>query len=219
MNTTHTVATVTREDWSRSRLVLASLAVLILWILYTVIEALAQLGRLDPVLVTILEFIPGLFGIGLLLAAGLTTESCFLRFAPLSRQGLAALFLMTPLIVPILLPATWIGWYPVNALLLYPLSAISQELFFRCALLPALLIFLPRRPLLAIGLHTILFGLWHTGPLVTGAPLWGAVVVMLIPALFGLGWGWQTWRDRTVVWAMIYHIILLFINSFYTWGS
>ena len=207
------------EDQARPRLVLAALAILILWGVYTGTEALNQAGQLHPVLVTILEFIPGLFGIGLLLAAGLTTENCFLRLAPISRQGLAVLFLLTPLFAPVLLSATWNGWHPVDALVLNPLGAISQELFFRCALLPALLIFLPRRPVLAIGLHAVLFGLWHTGPLVTGAPLWGVVVVMMIPTLFGLGWGWQTWRDGSVAWVTVYHIILQFIHAFYTWGG
>jgi len=219
MNTNQTVPTVAWEGQARSRRVLAVVAVFVLWAVYTGIEALSQAGRLQPALATILEFIPGLFGIGLLLAAGLTTKDCFLRFAPLSRQGLAGLLLLTPLFAPILLSATWVGWRPVNALVLNPLGAISQELFFRCALLPAGLMILPRRPLLAIGLHAVLFGLWHTGPLVTGAPVWGVVAVMLIPALFGLGWGWQTRRDGTVVWATIYHIILQFISAFFTWRN
>lgn len=204
---------------AKTKLVLSAIAVLVLWMIYTLIEALNQLNRFQPGVATILEFIPGLFGIGLLLASGLTTDDCLLKFAPLSKKGLTVFFLLTPLCAPILLSAAWNGWHPVNALVLNPLSAVSQELFFRCALLPALLIFFPKRPILAIAFHVVLFGLWHTGPLVNGAPVYGVVVVMLIPALFGIGWGWQTWRDRTVAWTMVYHIILLFIQSFYTWGS
>jgi hypothetical protein len=218
MNANQAILISAREDQARSRLSLAAFAVLILWALFTGIEALNQVSQLDQALVAILEFIPGLFGIGLLLAAGLTTAGCFLRFAPISKQGLTVFFLMTPLVSPIVLSAVWAGWRPANALVLNPLSAISQELFFRCALLPALLILLPKRPNLVIGLQVLLFGLWHTGPLVTGAPIYAAFVVMLVPALFGLGWGWQTRRDGTVAWAMVYHILVLFIASFYTWG-
>jgi len=43
--------------------------------------------------------------------------------------------------------------------------------------------------------------------------------MMMIPALFNLGWGWQTWRDGTFAWATVYHIILQFIHAFYMWES
>jgi membrane protease YdiL (CAAX protease family) len=81
-------------------------------------------------------------------------------------------------------------------------------LFFRAALLPAMRSLLPKRAGLALILHSVLFGLWHIGPLFLGAPIWAVIAVMLVPFLSGIGWGWQVVRDGTVVWAMVQHSLI-----------
>ena len=35
-------------------------------------------------------------------------------------------------------------------------------------------------------------------PLFLGAPLWAFAVVILVPFIAGIGWGWQARHDRTV---------------------
>ena len=93
-----------------------------------------------------------------------------------------------------------------------PASGVSQELFFRSALLPATQLLLKGRPGLALLLHSLLFGLWHIAPLFLGAPIWAVIAVMLVPFLSGIGWGWQVRQDRTVVWAMLQHSLIWVIG-------
>jgi len=94
-----------------------------------------------------------------------------------------------------------------------PASGISQELFFRAALLPAIVVTFKKRPILALVLHSLLFGLWHIGPLFVGAPLWAVVAIKFVPFLSGIGWGWQVQRDKTVVWAMVQHTLIWIVGS------
>lgn len=93
----------------------------------------------------------------------------------------AAIFVVAlAVIVPF---SVWQGWSWRAALVYAPASGISQELFFRAALLPALQMVLQRRAGLALLLHAVLFGLWHIGPLFVGAPIWAVIAVMLITRL------------------------------------
>jgi membrane protease YdiL (CAAX protease family) len=157
----------------------------------------------------LLSFIPGILGLVVLLAAGLSRQQCFFVVRPLSWRGFAvlgAVFLFA--LVAILPVSVWQGWSWKAALVYAPASGISQELFFRSALLPAALLLMKGRQGLALIAHSVLFGLWHVGPLFLGAPLWAVLLVMLVPFLSGLGWGWQVMRDRTVVWAMVQHSLI-----------
>jgi membrane protease YdiL (CAAX protease family) len=107
---------------------------------------------------------------------------------------------------------TWQGWSWMAALVYAPAGGVAQELFFRSALLPAMRMMLKQRPRLALALHSLLFGLWHIGPLFLGAPACAVIAVMLVPFLSGIGWGWQVQRDRTVIWAMIQHSLIWVIG-------
>ncbi len=190
--------------------------VLALWAVYTVMEALAQSGRLPPLEGLLLELIPGLLGVAALGLNGMTRGDCFLRWGRISRPGLIVQGIAFVLLLGVPFSGGWIGWDPVRALVYAPLGVITQELYFRAALLPALIRQTGGRTWLALVLHTLLFGLWHTGPLVNGYPLAGIVLVMTVPMFAGLAWGWQAQRDRTIVWGLFFHGIILFLNAFFT---
>jgi membrane protease YdiL (CAAX protease family) len=106
----------------------------------------------------------------------------------------------------------WQGWNWTGALIYAPASGVSQELFFRVALRPGVQLALRKRARLALVGHSLLFGLWHIGPLFLGAPLWAVLAVMLVPFICGIGWGWQVQRDGTVIWAMVQHSMIWVIR-------
>jgi membrane protease YdiL (CAAX protease family) len=110
-----------------------------------------------------------------------------------------------------------VGWDWLGVLVLAPLSGVSQELYFRSSLLPALLHVCGHRAALALALHGVLFALWHLRTLVLmSLPV--AALTALVLLLAGLGWGWQTLRDQTVVWAMGQHTIFLMAMAFFGFG-
>lgn len=190
----------------RISLALAVVAVILLWAGYTTLQTLTVLGTIGEAPSALLAFLPGILGVAVLLAAGLSREECFLVLRPLSWPGFAVLVAIFVFALAAVLPVSkWQGWSWTAALVYAPASGISQELFFRATLLPTMRRLLPGRPGLALILHSALFGLWHIAPLFLGAPLWAVAAVMLVPFLSGLGWGWQVQRDRTVLWAMVQH--------------
>lgn len=184
--------------------------VLLIWLPYTLYFALDP----DGVLGELLGFIPGVLGVSALLAAGFKLEDCYLRAAPLSRSGLAVLAVVTLLLIPILLSGGWVGWSILGVLLYAPMSGISQELYFRSSLLPALLRMFGGRTFVALVAHSVLFALWHLQMLVQ-MPLPLALVSLAVLFLAGMGWGWQTQKDRTVIWAMVQHSLFLMIMALF----
>ncbi len=188
--------------------------VLLLWAVYTFIYTYHN----DNNAIAFLEFIPGLLGVAALLAAGLSLKDCFLHPARISWKG--ALWLgASLLILPVMwITGRWVGWHPVDALLYAPASGISQELFFRAALLPILLAVLPGRPTLATLLHALIFAAWHLPKAFMTAPLPGAVGVAVVTFICGLVWAKQVQQDRTVYWLMAFHSIILIVNTFFTWS-
>ena len=187
--------------------------VFLLWAGYTVVQTLGAVGALSEAWSALLGFLPGILGVAVLLAAGWSRQACFLVARRLSRAGfwvLAGVFVFAlSAILPVM---EYQGWSWTRALVLAPAGGIAQELFFRSSLLPAFRRMLPDRPGWALVGHSLLFGLWHIGPLFVGAPLWAVMAVMLVPFLCGLGWGWQVQRDRTVVWAMVQHSLIWVIG-------
>ena len=121
------------------------------------------------------------------------------------------------LLVPIVAAGRWVGWDWLGVLVLAPLSGVSQELYFRSSLLPALLHVCGHRAALALALHGVLFALWHLRTLVLMPPPVAALTALVL-LLAGLGWGWQTLRDQTVVWAMGQHTIFLMAMAFFGFG-
>jgi membrane protease YdiL (CAAX protease family) len=187
--------------------------VILLWLGYTTLQTLSVMGRVDDPQVAFLSVLPGLLGVGILLAAGFSRADCYLQIGPLSRRGFAVLAAVFVFALAAILPAgVWQGWSWTAALVYAPASGIAQELFFRGALLPAVEWTLRRRPCLALLVHSALFGLWHIGPLFLGAPAWAVTAIMLVPFISGLGWGWQVRHDRTVLWAMVQHSLIWVIG-------
>jgi hypothetical protein len=191
--------------------------ILILGIVYTAHFASYQHGLIYD----LLRFVPGLLGVCVLFAAGFTTKTCYLRMAPLSMQGflvyIAMLVLMTPVVVTGVKTGGWAGIDLRLILIDAPVDAIAQELYFRAALLPALLLAMPRAPRLALGLQALIFAVYHVG-MFRVAPAGAAVSAMLVTFLAGIGWGWQVKRDGTVIWAMVHHTLLQIILKLFVWS-
>jgi membrane protease YdiL (CAAX protease family) len=188
-------------------------AVILLWAGYTVLQTLFVIGYFSEAWSAILGFLPGILGLGVLLAAGVSRGECFLVVRPLSWSGFGVLGAVFVFALAAVLPfSVWQGWSWKAALVYAPASGISQELFFRSVLLPAMGMALKSRRGLGLIVHSVLFGLWHIGPLFVGAPPWAVMAVILVPFLSGIGWGWQVLRDRTVVWAMIQHSLIWVIG-------
>ncbi len=187
--------------------------VFLLWAGYTLVQTLGAVGATSEAWSAVLGFLPGILGVGVLLAAGWSRQECFLISGRLSRAGFWVLAGVFAFALSAILPVMeYQGWSWTRALVLAPAGGIAQELFFRSSLLPAFRRVLPGRPGWALVGHSVLFGLWHIGPLFVGAPLWAVMAVMGVPFLCGLGWGWQVQRDRTVVWAMIQHSLIWVIG-------
>lgn len=190
-------------------------SLVLLWLLYTIFYTLHP----SDDLAVFLEFIPGGLAIGILVAAGLSPKDWYLRVGRISIRGLVLLAAMFAFMPFILLTGRWIGWKWIAALVYAPASAVSQELFFRGALLPAFITTFKGkgRTGLAIFLQAALFALWHAPKLFTEAPLAGAVAASIVTFVGGMIWGWQVQHDRTVVWALAQHILFLMIQSLFTW--
>jgi membrane protease YdiL (CAAX protease family) len=185
--------------------------VLALWAPYALYFALAPEGPAGVVL----GALPGLLGVGALLLAGFRPGDCFLRPAGLSRAGARVLAAVTLLLVPILATGSWAGWDWFAVLVAAPASGVTQELYFRSALLPVLLRWLSPTP--ALLAHSGVFALWHLRML-TEMPAPLALVSLTVMFLAGTGWGWQTMRDRTVFWAMAQHSLFLMVMALFTFA-
>jgi hypothetical protein len=193
--------------------------VILIWAAYTALQIAAIVFPLDEGRVAALEFLPGLLAVSVLLAAGFSRQSCFLRFALPSRGTLLALgafSLMWPLI---LATGRWTGWN-WQAALTQGSGGLSQELFFRAALLPVLLAVFRGRPWPALTLHTALFAVWHAGAFLVTPPgmIAGPVSIVAASLIAGLVWGWVTLHDRTVLWAALHHSLLWVIGSMFFLG-
>jgi membrane protease YdiL (CAAX protease family) len=195
-------------------LVWATSVVLTLCLLYIAFN-IAYLGTSIS---EFLGFIPAFIGLLVLFKAGFTKRDCCLQIAQISRRGLILLLVLTFLVVGSMLP--FFRWRELDwvALLIYaPATAISQELFFRSTLLPALTRALKVKTTLALLLHAALFGIWHAG-VFRFAPFGVGMFVILVPTISGLVWGWQVRKDGTVLWAMLQHTAVQMFMRLSNWG-
>jgi membrane protease YdiL (CAAX protease family) len=198
---------------SSGRLGIATMIVLLLWVGYTVLQTMAVIGRVSEEWSAVLGFLPGILGVTVLLLVGMTREECYLVFKPVSMRGFAVLVAVFIFSLSAILPVmVWNGWDWKAALILAPAGGIAQELFFRSTLLPTIRNVFSQKRRWALIIHSVLFGLWHIGPLFVGAPAWAVLAVMAVPFLAGIGWGWQVMHDRTVIWAMIQHSLIWVIG-------
>jgi len=165
-----------------------------------------------------LAILPGLLAAGALRAAGFRRRDLHLRPAPLSRTGLGLLAASLVFLPVILITGRWTGWRWPAALVYAPASGISQELYFRAALLPLLTALLGGRRNAALLVHALLFAAWHLPAALPGAPPAGVAGIVAVTFACGLLWGTQVQRDGTVFWLMAYHSLLLAIASLFTWA-
>lgn len=201
---------------SRRAAVILALAA---WLLYSVLQTLLVLERLSEAQMAFFGFAPGLLAVGALLAAGFSRAELYLRVAPLSRRGFVTLTAVFVLALSVLIPSgAWQGWSWTAALVYAPAGGVAQELFFRAALLPALLVVFDQQTRRALWAHAVLFSLWHIGPLFSGAPLIIVAAILCVTFVSGLGWGWQVQHDKTVIWAMIQHSLIWVIGSQFAYG-
>ena len=190
--------------------------VLVLWAGYSALQTLFVVGVVRELWSAVLGLVPGFLGVLVLLRAGVSRQECFLAVRPLSWGGFGVLAAIFVLGLAAVLPVSrWTGWY-WGALLLAPASGISQELFFRAALLPAMRMVFKNHQAAAQIIHALLFGLWHIGPLFLGAPLWGVAAVVAVAVVSGIGWGWQVTHDRTVLWAVVQHTLFWIVGLQFT---
>lgn len=191
----------------------------LLWAIYSAFQIWLVITGQDGVWFALLSFIPGLLSVWALLSAGLQKPDLYLRFAWPSWKGLLALAALAMFWPFILGTGRFIGWNTEVALV-QGAGGIAQELFFRSALLPLLLVVLKLKPWKALLLHTVLFGLWHAGAF-WFAPQYGfagPIAITTVSLVAGIIWGWQTMHDRTVVWAMLHHAGLWVIGSLFYLG-
>lgn len=189
--------------------------IVFLWIVNLVLFAL----YLEEPYASVIGFLPGILGVILLLMSGFKREDCYLRFSWISWVGLGVYVLMLSLMIPVVLTGiksvNWVGWNWV--MMIYaPASAISQELFFRSTLLPALRRAFLDRAFLALIISSLMFALYHMGMFLV-APVGVAAGALVVTFIAGMGWGWQVGRDRTVLWAMVHHTLLQMILRGFVW--
>jgi len=198
----------------RVRLGFALSIALVMALAYTVHDGV-QIG--EP-LFSLASFLPGLLSIGALLAAGVSRDECGLAVRRLSRAGLVVLALTFLLLLPILLSGTATRWDPLAALIYAPASGIAQELFFRAALLPALINAMAGHRQRALVLHCLIFVAYHFRTFRSIGAVGPSIAVGAVLFLASLAWGWESQRDRTILWTSIQHSIFLAAMSLHTWG-
>lgn len=203
-----------------TRLKIAFAMVMFLWLIYTILQTLLTLEIISEDIFSIISFLPGIAAVVALLTHGFKLKDCFLTFAQPSKKGLILLSAVCIFALAMILPfGIWRGWNWKAAVIYAPASGISQELFFRSALLPILIKLLGERFKVALFTHSIFFALWHIGPLFLGAPIWAVVAIMVVPFISGLGWGWIVKHDQTVIWNMVQHSLIWVIAGQFSYGT
>ncbi|HEX6817269.1 MAG TPA: CPBP family glutamic-type intramembrane protease [Ktedonobacterales bacterium] len=168
-----------------------------------------------PALTYALGMILALIAVGVLILAGVTRRELFLHFTLPSPRGALLLVLLLVFIPGALLAGRG---QPLDALadLIYaPASAISQELYFRSALLVAFAHLLSGRNVdaarLAPTVQAAIFALWHLRAFEVTPPL-AALAVLLLAFVAGLVWGTEAQRDRTLIWCALEHTLFLIVQ-------
>lgn len=187
---------------------------LVMAVAYTIHDTL----QMREPLFSVVSFGPGVLSICVLLASGFTREECSLTICWFSKSGIAVLALTFLLLFPILLSSTGdVRWNPLGAFVYAPASALAQELFFRSALLPALTKGLGGRSQLALPIHCLIFVAYHLRTFTSIGAIGPSIGVGLVLFLAGLAWGWESQKDRTVLWTSVQHSMFLAAMSLYTW--
>jgi membrane protease YdiL (CAAX protease family) len=193
---------------------LAAWVMLPLWLIYTFIYTFP----FERNIAALLEAVAGTSGVLALLLLGFPSLELYLQLKPISKKGWIALGLATLALLGPLASARWQGMRWLPFFVYAPLSGITQELFFRASLLPAIQRLCGGKTWRPLILHSVLFGLWHVPLAYLASPIspWVSVIALfVVTSLAGLAWGWQVQHDRTVIWSMVHHSILLMVMSLF----
>ncbi len=191
--------------------------VLLMGAFYTFLD----IRQLTEPLNSILSFVPGLLSFAAIIFTKMqpSISQSYLIPRKLSIHGSIALAVVIVCLLPILLSTSGkVGWHWLPALVYAPASGITQELYFRASLLPAMEGLVHNRKLAAIFLQSTVFVVFHLRTFISiGAnPILAVVVVVLFVA--GSAWGYQVQKDRTIIWAVALHGTFLVIMSMFKWG-
>lgn len=196
---------------SREPASLAAWIVVGLAVPYTLLNTLFP----GPLLTYALGLALALLALGVLIRIGIPPRDLFLRVALPSRVGAALLGLLLAFIPGALLADRVQPLAALDDLVYAPLSALSQELYFRSALLVALTYLCRGRSRagmhLALALQAGIFALWHARAF-TVVALLPALGVLVLAFIAGLAWGAQVQRDRTLVWCTLEHTLFLIVQ-------
>ena len=182
----------------------ATRGVIALWLPYTALNTIFP----GPVVTYGLGLALAILGLALLHFAGVSLRECFVRLAPLSRQGALLLLILLPVLTVAWFADRLQPWSPLDDLIYAPASALAQELYFRASLLVALTMVFRGRKHVALLLQAILFGLWHLRAFAT-VPLAPATCIILATTVAGIVWGLQARRDGTMAYAAAEHALFL----------
>jgi hypothetical protein len=185
----------------------AAWGVVALWLPYTLLNTWFP----GPALTYTLGLALTALALTMLWLGGLSPHALFLRRAPLSRPGAAILGALLLFIPAALLLGRGQPFDPLADLVYAPASALGQELFFRSALLVALLRLCGGRARLALLLQACAFALWHVRAFEV-AGIGPAAGVLLVTFAAGALWGTQVQRDRTVLYAIAEHTLFLIVQ-------
>jgi membrane protease YdiL (CAAX protease family) len=196
---------------------LAIVLVLLMGAGYTLLDVLQPS---EPIY-TILSFLPGLLSFTVIILAKLRLNviESYLIPRKLSLRGGIALVVVAVCLLPILLSTSGkVGWHWIPAFVYAPASGIAQELYFRASLLPAMEELLQKRNVAAIGMHSLVFVVFHLRTFLSIGPNPIMAVVVIVLFVAGFAWGYQVQRDRTTIWAVALHSSFLVIMSMFKWG-
>jgi len=174
-------------------------------------------------LILFIEGLPGIIAILILLTVGkFSKDDLFFRWKKISKPGL----LLTILLLGIFTLMGFIGILglgfgsfggisPLAFFITAPLSAITQELYFRSSLQ---VVFEKNHNLTMRTsniVHTVFFIGWHfrlylenTNPL--------AILALIIGfGFFGILWGYQSRKDGTILYTALIHAVALMFQSLF----
>ncbi len=149
---------------------------------------------------------------------GFSREDLYLSRKKISRVGVYLTIIILSIFVIIAFFGQAGGFSIETFLFTAPMSAITQELYFRCSLQVAferIQHFSYRK---ANMIHSIFFIGWHLRLfLETTSPLaWIGLIVGL--GFFGLVWGFQSRKDGTIFYVMVIHVFALMAQCFFLWN-
>lgn len=193
------------------------------WITITIIALyfpylLLYLVEVHHQILYLFEGVPAILAVLILLKFGnFSRQDLLLRWKHISRAGVFLLFIVIMSYGVIGLYGTFRGFFPYSFFIVGPLSAITQELYFRGSLQAIFEKNLNFSRHKSNILQNLFFIGWHLRLyLETDTPM-GTLVLILGFGYFGLIWGYQSRKDGSLLYVLLIHIIGLMGHSLFIW--